>query len=88
MALSVLPEDTVVGEDADFFYFPSYAGKDLGNPVLGAGTLWAITNENDGSISIPVFLSGTANTNILVDFWTSDNDALAGSAGGQCIHLE
>ncbi len=40
------PEGTVVGEDADFFYFPSYAGKELGNPVLGAGTLWAITNDS------------------------------------------
>ena len=29
------PEGTEVGEDADFFYFPSYASKDLGNPVLG-----------------------------------------------------
>jgi len=40
------PEDTIVGEDADFFYFPAYAGKDLGNPVLGAGTVFAITNDN------------------------------------------
>lgn len=40
------PEGTVVGEDADFFYFPAYAGKDLGAPVLGAGTVWAITNDS------------------------------------------
>ena len=40
------PEGTVVGEDADFFYFPAYAGKDLGSPVLGAGTLWAITGDS------------------------------------------
>ncbi|GAA3877543.1 ABC transporter substrate-binding protein [Celeribacter arenosi] len=39
------PEGTVVGEDADFFYFPAYAEKDLGSPVLGAGTLWAITSD-------------------------------------------
>ena len=31
------PEGTVVSEDADFFYFPAYASKNLGNPVLGAG---------------------------------------------------
>lgn len=43
------PEGTVVGEDADFFYFPAYEGKDLGKPVLGAGTLWAITNENEAA---------------------------------------
>ena len=36
------PEDS----DSAFFYFPSYAGQDLGNPVLGAGTLMAITNDS------------------------------------------
>jgi alpha-glucoside transport system substrate-binding protein len=43
------PEGTEVGVDADFFYFPAYAEKDLGTPVLGAGTLWAITNENEAA---------------------------------------
>jgi hypothetical protein len=44
------PEGTVeVGEDADFFYFPAYEGKDLGSPVLGAGTLFAITKDSPGS---------------------------------------
>lgn len=43
------PKGTVVGEDADFFYFPAYAGKNLGKPVLGAGTLWAITKESKGA---------------------------------------
>ncbi|WP_417579943.1 ABC transporter substrate-binding protein [Pelagibacterium sp.] len=46
---SFFPEGTEMGVDADFFYFPSYAEKDLGNPVLGAGTLFAITNENDAA---------------------------------------
>ncbi len=50
------PEGTVVGEDADFFYFPSYSEKDLGNPVLGAGTLWAITNESQGAHDLIAFL--------------------------------
>ncbi len=50
------PEGTVVGEDADFFYFPSYAGKDLGNPVLGAGTVWAITNENQAAHDLITYL--------------------------------
>ncbi|NIY72874.1 carbohydrate ABC transporter substrate-binding protein [Marivivens donghaensis] len=43
------PEGTVVGEDADFFYFPAYEGKDLGTPVLGAGTLAFITKESDAA---------------------------------------
>ena len=54
------PEGTSVGEDADFFYFPSYAGKDLGNPVLGAGTLWAITNENQAAHDLIAFLQDPA----------------------------
>ncbi len=50
------PEGTEVGLDADFFYFPSYAGKDLGNPVLGGGTLWAITNDSPGAHDLIDFL--------------------------------
>lgn len=43
---SFFPEGTVIGEDADFFYFPAFAGKELGRPVLGAGTLFAITRDS------------------------------------------
>ena len=43
---SFFPEGTVVGEDADFFYFPSYAEKDLGKPVLGAGTVFGLTKDS------------------------------------------
>ncbi len=50
------PEGTEVGVDADFFYFPAYAEKDLGTPVLGAGTLWAITNENQAAHDLIAFL--------------------------------
>ncbi len=50
------PEGTLVGEDADFFYFPAYEGMDLGRPVLGAGTLWAITNENQAAHDLIAFL--------------------------------
>ncbi len=50
------PEDVEFGVDADFFYFPSYAGKDLGNPVLGGGTLMAITNPSDATSELMNFL--------------------------------
>ncbi len=50
------PEGTSVGEDADFFYFPAYAEKDLGSPVLGAGTVWAITNDNPAAHDLMEFL--------------------------------
>jgi alpha-glucoside transport system substrate-binding protein len=51
------PEGTEVGEDADFFYFPAYADKDLGKPVLGAGTLWAITKDSPGAQALIEFLN-------------------------------
>ncbi len=50
------PEGTEVGVDADFFYFPAYAEKDLGSPVLGAGTLWAITSENQAAHDLIAYL--------------------------------
>ena len=43
---SFFPEGTAVGEDVDFFYFPAYAEKGLGSPVLGAGTMFGITNDS------------------------------------------
>jgi len=50
------PEGTEVGADVDFFYFPAYAGKDLGSPVLGAGTLFAITDDSPGARGLIEFL--------------------------------
>ncbi|WP_394690740.1 ABC transporter substrate-binding protein [Hoeflea sp.] len=50
------PDGTVVGQDADFFYFPAYAGKDLGKPVLGAGTLMGITKDNEATRGFIEFL--------------------------------
>ncbi len=50
------PDGTVVGEDADFFYFPAYAGMDLGKPVLGAGTVWGITADSQGARDLIAFL--------------------------------
>ena len=53
------PEGTVVGEDADFFYFPAYAEKDLGSPVLGAGTVWTITNDNQAAHDLIEYIQTT-----------------------------
>ena len=36
-------------DDADFFYFPAFAGKDLGKPVLGGGTILTITKDSKGA---------------------------------------
>jgi alpha-glucoside transport system substrate-binding protein len=54
---SFFPEGTKLGEDADFFYFPPYASKpDLGNPVLGAGTLVMITKDSKAARAFVDFL--------------------------------
>lgn len=53
------PEGTVVGEDADFFYFPAYESKDLGSPVLGAGTVWTITNDSPEAQDLITYLQST-----------------------------
>lgn len=39
----------VAAGEADFFYFPPFASEDLGNPVLGAGTLWTMTKDSDAT---------------------------------------
>lgn len=50
------PEGTEVGEDVDFFYFPAFEDADLGRPVLGAGTLFAITDPSDATTAMLEFL--------------------------------
>jgi alpha-glucoside transport system substrate-binding protein len=49
------PENVEFGIDTGFFYFPSYASKDLGNPVLGGGTLMAITEPSEGTNALMEF---------------------------------
>ncbi len=47
------PEDVVVGEDADFFYFPGYGAE---KPVLGGGTLLAITEDSPATRAFMEYL--------------------------------
>lgn len=50
------PEGTEIGVDADFFYFPAYAEKDFGKPVLGGGTVAAVTKESPATLAFIEFL--------------------------------
>ncbi|WP_306132329.1 ABC transporter substrate-binding protein [Roseivivax marinus] len=50
------PDDAEMGENIDFFYFPAFEEKDLGNPVLGAGTLFTITDPSEGATKMIEFL--------------------------------
>lgn len=69
---SFFPEGTVVGEDADFFYFPAYAGKDLGQPVLGAGTVFVITQDSPVAQAFMDFLT----TPIAHEVWMAQSGFL------------
>jgi len=69
---SFFPEGTELGVDADFFYFPSYAEKDLGNPVLGAGTLAFITKDSPASRAFIEFLQ----TPIAHELWMAQTGFL------------
>ncbi len=66
------PEGTEVGEDVDFFYFPAYEEKDLGQPVLGAGTLFGITEPNDATTAFIEWLQ----TPIAHEIWMAQTGFL------------
>ncbi len=71
------PEGTEVGVDVDFFYFPAYEEKDLGSPVLGAGTLWAITNDSPVAHGLIDFLQ----TPIAHELWMAQQGFLTPHSG-------
>jgi alpha-glucoside transport system substrate-binding protein len=62
---SFFPEGTELGTDADFFYFPAMASKpELGNPVLGAGTLATITKDSPTAHAFIDFLQNPISNEI------------------------
>ena len=74
---SFFPDGTVVGEDADFFYFPAYAGRDLGKPVLGAGTLFVVTEDSPVAQAFIEFLQ----TPIAHEVWMAQSGFLTPHRG-------
>ncbi|WP_112320672.1 ABC transporter substrate-binding protein [Oceanibium sediminis] len=71
------PEGTEVGLDVDFFYFPAYESKDLGKPVLGAGTLFAVTNDSPVAHTFIEFLK----TPIAHEVWMAQSGFLTPFSG-------
>ncbi len=69
---SFFPEGTELGVDADFFYFPAFEGEDLGTPVLGAGTLFAITDPSEAADVFIEFLK----TPIAHEIWMAQSGFL------------
>jgi len=43
-------------EEGDFFYFPAFANKKLGNPVLGGGTILTITKDSKAARAFMDFI--------------------------------
>ena len=74
---SFFPEGTEVGADVDFFYFPAYEEKDLGKPVLGAGTMWTITNDNPAAQTFMQWLQ----TPIAHELWMAQSGFLTPHKG-------
>ncbi|KAB2875610.1 MAG: carbohydrate ABC transporter substrate-binding protein [Bauldia sp.] len=63
------PEGTELGTDASFFYFPAFAGKDLGRPVLGGGTLFAITKDSPAARAFIEFLETPISHEVAMAAW-------------------
>lgn len=74
---SFFPEGTELGEDADFFYFPAYEGKELGKPVLGAGTVFTITKDSKAARAFIDFLK----TPIAHEIWMAQSGLLTAHKG-------
>lgn len=74
---SFFPEGTEMGVDADFFYFPPFASEDLGNPVLGAGTLWAITRDSEATRVLLDYLT----TPLAHELWMAQSGFLTPHTG-------
>lgn len=74
---SFFPKGTELGVDVDFFYFPPYASKNFGNPVLGAGTLWAITKDSKATRVLFAFLQ----TALANEIWMAQSGLLTPHKG-------
>lgn len=71
------PEGTVVGEDADFFYMPSPESGDLGQPVLGGGTMFAVLSDNPAAMAFVEFLK----TPVAHEIWMAQQGFVTPYAG-------
>ena len=71
------PEGLEYGFDYDFFYFPAFAERDLGEPVMGAGTMWAITDDAPVAHGLIAFLQ----TPIAHELWMAQSGFLTPHTG-------
>ncbi|EIE50658.1 alpha-glucoside ABC transporter substrate-binding protein [Salipiger aestuarii] len=71
------PDSAELGDNVDFFYFPAYEDKDLGTPVLGAGTLFSITNPSEATDVMLEWLKEP----IAHELWMAQDGFLTAHAG-------
>ncbi len=74
---SFIPTFFPEGSDADFFYFPPFSGQDLGSPVLGAGTVFGITEDSEAAQAFLAFLQ----TPIAHEVWMAQSGFLTPYSG-------
>ena len=70
------PERVQLGKDVDFFYLPPFAGSDA-KPVLGAGTLWSIAADSEGTRALLEFLK----TPLAHELWMAQSGFLTPHTG-------
>ncbi|MHA7880301.1 MAG: ABC transporter substrate-binding protein [Saccharospirillum sp.] len=71
------PEGTVIGEDVDFFYFPAFADKNLGAPVLGAGTVVTMAERSEAAEALLEYLT----TPVAHEIWMMNGGFLTAHTG-------
>ncbi|MFC2053353.1 ABC transporter substrate-binding protein [Chloroflexota bacterium] len=55
--VNFFPEDSVVGEDVDYFYFPPINEADYGKPVLTSGSILSMGQDNPAIRKVMEFLT-------------------------------
>lgn len=81
---SFFPDGSEAGVDYDFFYLPPYASEDLGRPVLGSGSLAAITKDSPTARAFIDFLK----TPLAHEIWMAqENGSFLTSHSGVNVEL-
>ena len=75
------PDGTEIGTDVDFFYFPAFESQDLGQPVLGAGTFFAMAKQSEATEALLKYLT----TSLAQEVWLAQGGMLSPHTG---VNLE
>ncbi len=76
-ASNYFPEGTEIGVDVDFFYFPAYESKDLGQPVMGNGNFFTSTTDSEAAAALLSYLT----TPLAQEIWMAQGGFLTANLG-------